>query len=58
VVTVLDTARIQPALANAHRVTAHFQGITGDAGDDSFTFGDLKAQRVMLAKVCPLGIGR
>jgi len=54
VVTVHDTARIQAALSTAHNVSAHFIGSDGRAGDDSFTFGDLAAQRPLLMKVCPV----
>lgn len=54
VVTVYDTAKIQRALASAHHVAAHFLGDGGRAGDDSFTFGDLAAQRATLMKVCPV----
>jgi hypothetical protein len=54
VVTVYDTARVQRALSNAHHVTAHFLGGDGKTGDDSFTLGDLTAQRPTLMKVCPL----
>jgi hypothetical protein len=53
VVTVHDTARIQAALSTARHVSAHFIG-NGMAGDDSFTFGDLAAQRATLMKVCPV----
>jgi hypothetical protein len=53
VVTVHDTARIQTALSTARHVSAHFIG-SGMAGDDSFTFGDLAAQRATLMKVCPV----
>jgi hypothetical protein len=54
VVTVHDTARVQRALSMAHRVTAHFLGVDGKAGDDAFTFGDLAAERATLMKVCPV----
>jgi hypothetical protein len=54
VVTVYDTAMIQRALASAHHVSAHFLGGGGKAGEDSFTFGDLAAQRDTLMKVCPI----
>jgi hypothetical protein len=52
VVTVHDTAKIQKALSRARRVSAHFEGF--GAGNDSFTFGDLAADRATLMKVCPL----
>jgi hypothetical protein len=54
VVTVYNTALIQRALSNAHRVTAHFLGGDGKSGDDAFTFGDLAAERATLMKVCPV----
>lgn len=54
VVTVYDTVKVQRALATAHRVIAHFLGGGGKSGDDTFTFGDLAAQRDTLMKVCPL----
>ncbi|HEY4076008.1 MAG TPA: hypothetical protein VGM26_03650 [Rhizomicrobium sp.] len=54
VVTVHDTVRIQAALSTARHVSAHFIGGDGKAGDDSFTFGDLAAQRTTLMKVCPV----
>ena len=53
VVTVHDSERIQRALSGAHRVSAHFLGGDGKAGDDAFTFGDLAAERDTLMKVCP-----
>jgi hypothetical protein len=54
VVTVYDTARIQKALAGAHRVTAHFLGGGGVTGDDGFTFGALGPGRAMVMKTCPV----
>lgn len=54
VVTVYDTAKVERALAHAHRVNAHFLGDGGKTGDDSFTFGDLAAQRDTLMKTCPV----
>jgi len=54
VVTVYDTAKVQRALASAHHVAVHFLGGGGKTGDDTFTFGDLAAQRETLMKVCPL----
>lgn len=54
VVTVYDTARIQAALSGARHVAVRFQGAAAAVGEDSFTFGDLTAQRSMLMKVCPV----
>ena len=54
VVTVHDSGRIQRPLSTARRITAHFVGADGKTGDDSFTFGDLAAQRDTLMKVCPV----
>ncbi len=55
VMTVHDTARIQTALARAHHVGVLFRDSAGrQAGNETFTFGDLAAQRATLMKVCPV----
>lgn len=54
VVTVHDSERLERALVNAHHISAHFLGADGKTGDDSFTFGNLAAQRDTLMKVCPV----
>ena len=54
VVTLLGSVRIQKQISNARRVTAHFQGVAGQSGDDAFTLGDLSAQNVLLTKLCPI----
>ena len=54
VVTVLDTARIQEQVAKAHRLTVHYQGAAGLAGEDTFTLGDLSAQNALMMQFCPM----
>jgi hypothetical protein len=54
VVTVYDTARIQAALSGARHVAVRFLSGGTEVGEDSFTFGDLAAQRPTLMKVCPV----
>jgi hypothetical protein len=53
VVTVYDTARIQPALAAARHVAIHYAG-GGASGDLGFTFEGLAAGQPDVMTVCPL----
>jgi len=52
VVTIHDSDRIQAALSRAHHVAVTFQYGPKQVGEDSFTFGDLSAERPTLMKVC------
>jgi hypothetical protein len=52
VVTMHDARRIQKALSGAHHVVVAFEG--DGMGEDSFSFGDLAAQRAALMKTCPV----
>ncbi|MDB5734858.1 MAG: hypothetical protein JWN16_1495 [Alphaproteobacteria bacterium] len=52
VVTLHDAGRIQKALSGAHHVAVTFEG--DGLGEDSFSFGDLAAQRAALMKTCPV----
>ncbi len=54
VVTVHNTGRIQQALSTARRISVHFAGIPDEAADDTFTFGNLSAERDTLMKICPI----
>jgi hypothetical protein len=54
VVTVYDTARIQPKLASARHVAIHYSGADGKAGDIGFTFTGMAAGQPQVMKVCPL----
>ena len=54
VVTVHNTGRIQRARSTARHVAVHYLGIRGGSGDDTFTFGDLSAERATLMKICPV----
>lgn len=58
VVTVYDTEKIENVLAYAHQFAVHFLGGDGRTGDDTFTFGNLAAERDTLLRVCPLDKGR
>ena len=53
VVTPHNSDRLQTLLSNARHVTVSFRNGAGQlAADESFTFGDLAAQRPTLMKVC------
>jgi hypothetical protein len=55
VVTVHDSDSRSSARCRMRAMSAaHFLGGDGKTGDDSFTLGDLAAQRPTLMKVCPL----
>jgi hypothetical protein len=55
VVTVYDTASIQPALAAARHVTIHYAGAGGASGELGFTFDGLAAGKPEVMKICPVG---